>query len=50
MSQITQSGEPSPYLLFEIIPPLRGGSVHQVMEAIEQLIQFEPPFIDVTAH
>jgi methylenetetrahydrofolate reductase (NADPH) len=39
-----------PHISFEIIPPLRGGSVHQVMEAIEQLIQFEPPFIDVTAH
>src|SRR5262249_18003119 len=39
-----------PLISFEIIPPLRGGSVYQVMEAIEQLIQFEPPFIDVTAH
>ncbi|HEV7128709.1 MAG TPA: methylenetetrahydrofolate reductase [NAD(P)H] [Ktedonobacterales bacterium] len=40
----------SPLISFEIIPPLRGGSVPQIMEVVEQLIQFSPPFIDVTGH
>jgi methylenetetrahydrofolate reductase (NADPH) len=39
-----------PLISFEITPPLRGGSVDQVMDIVEQLIEFEPPFIDVTGH
>jgi len=39
-----------PLLSYEIIPPKRGGSVRGVFEIVEQLLQFEPPFIDVTGH
>ncbi|GIV60999.1 methylenetetrahydrofolate reductase [NAD(P)H] [Rhodocaloribacter litoris] len=35
---------------YEIIPPKRGGSVAQIMEIVASLMEFEPPFIDVTSH
>jgi methylenetetrahydrofolate reductase (NADPH) len=35
---------------FEIIPPLRGGSVRNIMEVVEQIAPLAPSFIDVTSH
>jgi methylenetetrahydrofolate reductase (NADPH) len=40
----------SPLISYEIIPPKRGGSVASIMEIVEQLAPFDPPFIDVTSH
>ncbi len=34
----------------EIIPPKRGGSIKKLERAIESVLPFEPPFIDVTSH
>lgn len=39
-----------PFISFEIIPPMRGSSVQQVLDTVADLIPFEPPFIDVTSH
>ncbi len=39
-----------PLISFEIIPPKRGGSVQQVFDALDQVMQYNPPFIDVTYH
>ncbi|MEM7481997.1 MAG: methylenetetrahydrofolate reductase [Acidobacteriota bacterium] len=39
-----------PLISFEIIPPLRGGNVRQLLEVIEQLVPHNPPFIDITSH
>lgn len=35
---------------FEIIPPLRGGDIKQIFNIIDDLIKYNPPFIDVTSH
>ncbi len=35
---------------FEIIPPLKGVNVQILFDAIEPLMEFRPPFIDVTYH
>ena len=35
---------------FEILPPLKGQSIHQLFDAIEPLMEFKPAFIDVTYH
>ena len=40
----------SPPISFEIIPPLRGGNIRSLMALIEDLVQFRPPFIDITSH
>ncbi|MCU0355891.1 MAG: methylenetetrahydrofolate reductase [NAD(P)H] [Cytophagales bacterium] len=35
---------------FEIIPPLKGESIQILFNAIEPLMEFKPPFVDVTYH
>ncbi|GAB4396731.1 MAG: methylenetetrahydrofolate reductase [NAD(P)H] [Microscillaceae bacterium] len=39
-----------PLFSFEILPPLKGESIHQLFAAIEPLMEFKPAFIDVTYH
>lgn len=34
----------------EILPPLKGESIQSIFKAIEPLMEFKPPFIDVTYH
>jgi methylenetetrahydrofolate reductase (NADPH) len=33
---------------FELIPPLKGQSIQGIYNAIDPLMEFKPPFIDVT--
>jgi len=40
----------NPLISFEIIPPLRGGDIKQIFNIIDDLIKYNPPFIDVTSH
>ncbi|WP_027003968.1 methylenetetrahydrofolate reductase [NAD(P)H] [Hugenholtzia roseola] len=35
---------------FELIPPLKGESIKSIFDAIDPLMEFKPPFIDVTYH
>lgn len=35
---------------FEIIPPKRGGDIKNLLAVIDDLIQYKPPFIDITSH
>lgn len=35
---------------FEILPPLKGGSMQDIFNALDPLMEFSPPFIDVTYH
>ncbi|MEM1093205.1 MAG: methylenetetrahydrofolate reductase [NAD(P)H] [Bacteroidota bacterium] len=44
----TDAGAPS--ISYELIPPKRGGSVREVLAVIEDLMPFDPAFIDVTSH
>lgn len=39
-----------PLVSVEIIPPRRGGNVQRIYEAVESVMPFEPPFIDITSH
>lgn len=35
---------------FEILPPLKGQGIQSIYDAIDPLMEFQPPFIDVTYH
>jgi methylenetetrahydrofolate reductase (NADPH) len=35
---------------FEILPPLKGGSIQTIFNTLDPLMEFKPPFIDVTYH
>ncbi len=35
---------------FEILPPLKGQNIETIFDNIDQLMEFNPPFIDVTYH
>ncbi|MFN0050033.1 MAG: methylenetetrahydrofolate reductase [NAD(P)H] [Cytophagales bacterium] len=35
---------------FEILPPLKGESIQNIYDAIDPLMEFKPPFIEVTYH
>lgn len=35
---------------FEVLPPLKGGSMKSIFETLDPLMEIKPPFIDVTYH
>jgi methylenetetrahydrofolate reductase (NADPH) len=35
---------------FEILPPLKGKSIESITKVLDPLMEFQPPFIDVTYH
>jgi methylenetetrahydrofolate reductase (NADPH) len=35
---------------FEVLPPLKGGSMSDIFNTLDPLMEFKPPFIDVTYH
>ena len=37
-------------LSFEILPPLKGGSMESIFKILDALMEFKPPFVDVTYH
>ena len=39
-----------PSFSYEIIPPLRGKTVRDILDIVEKIKKFNPPWIDVTSH
>jgi methylenetetrahydrofolate reductase (NADPH) len=39
-----------PLVSVEIIPPRRGRNVERIYDAVESILPYEPPFIDITSH
>ena len=35
---------------FEVLPPLKGGSMEAIFKTLDALMEFKPPFVDVTYH
>ena len=39
-----------PLISFELIPPKRGGDIKSVLAVLDEIIKYNPPFIDITSH
>ena len=35
---------------FEVLPPLKGGGINSLFDILDPIMEFKPPFIDVTYH
>lgn len=44
------NGNHKPFASFELVPPLKGSDINKLYSAIEPLMEFDPPFINMTAH
>jgi len=40
----------NPQVSFEIVPPKRGSTLSEILEIVDELSEFDPPFLDVTSH
>ena len=43
-------GNHKPFTSFELVPPLKGSDINKLYNSIEPLMEFNPPFINMTAH
>lgn len=53
MTKITEHirrAEGKPIFSIEVIPPIKGDNLKNLLDNIEPLMEFKPPFIDVTYH
>lgn len=39
-----------PRISYEILPPVKGSSIHTIFNTLDQLMPFDPPFINITYH
>jgi methylenetetrahydrofolate reductase (NADPH) len=45
-----ENAKGNPLFTFEILPPLKGQNIQSIFDSIDPLMEFKPPFIDVTYH
>jgi len=48
--QHIENANGKPLFSFEILPPLKGQNIQSIFDGIDPLMEFKPPFIDVTYH
>ncbi len=39
-----------PFISFELIPPKRGGDIKALLQVLDDIVKFNPPYIDITSH
>ena len=50
VTQHIENANGKPLFSFEILPPLKGQNIQSIFDSIDPLMDFNPPFIDVTYH
>ncbi len=45
-----EAAEKKTLISFEVLPPLKGGSMKAIFDTLDPLMEFKPPFVDVTYH
>jgi len=49
VTEILKQSE-KPFASFELVPPLKGNDATKLYQSIEPLMEFKPPFINITCH
>jgi methylenetetrahydrofolate reductase (NADPH) len=39
-----------PFISFELIPPKRGGDIKELLAVLDEIVKYNPPYIDITSH
>lgn len=50
VTEYFEKGKGNTLVSFEVLPPLKGGSMKSIFDTLDPLMEFKPPFIDVTYH
>ncbi len=50
VTEYFQAANGNSLVSFEVLPPLKGGSLKSIFDTLDPLMEFKPPFIDVTYH
>lgn len=50
VTQHIENAQGKSLFTFEILPPLKGQNIQSIFDSIDPLMEFNPPFIDVTYH
>ncbi|RZJ66466.1 MAG: methylenetetrahydrofolate reductase [NAD(P)H] [Flavobacterium sp.] len=50
VTETIQNAQGKTLFSFEILPPLKGQNIQSIFDGIDPLMEFNPPFIDVTYH
>ena len=45
-----KNAEGKTLISFEVLPPLKGGGMKSIFDTLDPLMEFKPPFVDVTYH
>jgi len=44
------NGQRRPFASFELVPPLKGSDASRLYQSLDPLMEFQPPFINITCH
>ena len=44
------NGKRRPFASFELVPPLKGSDASRLYQSLDPLMEFQPPFINITCH
>jgi methylenetetrahydrofolate reductase (NADPH) len=50
VTDVLNANANSTLVSFEVLPPLKGGGMESIFDMLDPLMEFKPPFIDVTYH
>lgn len=50
VTDVLKANENKTLVSFEVLPPLKGGGMQSIFDMLDPLMEFKPPFIDVTYH
>lgn len=50
VTEYFEKAQDNTLISFEVLPPLKGGGMEAIFETLDPLMEFKPPFVDVTYH